>query len=52
MGYEAQEGVLPVVLDVLKASAKSTDGTDPVEAPFLRCVAQFGCPGHGRERDE
>ncbi len=50
-GYEAQDGVLPIMLDALNESERKSTGVDPVDAPFLRCVAEYGCPGHGGQRD-
>jgi len=52
MGYDAQEGVLPVMADAMRESAKHAQGADPVIAPFLRCVAQYGCPGHGKSQGD
>lgn len=51
MGYDAQEGVLPVMADTMRASGGHTQGADPVAAPFLRyheCDAAHGCAGHGK----
>lgn len=51
MGYESQEGVLPVIADVLRESREHPSGADPQPASFLRCVAEQGCPGHRKDTD-
>ena len=52
MSYDPQEGVLPVMVDAMRDSQEHTQGADPVDAPFLRCVAEYGCPGHGGKRND